>query len=176
MHPRRALALAILLALAACGPRGVTPHTSKSATQYLKDNGKAAGVITLGDGLEYKVVRSGPTNGPHPVQGDEIKLNYTGSLIDGQVFDTTTATGQPAVMKLDHLVPGWMEALPKMRPGDEWLLFVPPKLAYGPGGHPPVIPPDSVLVFDITLIGVLKTNNVQYGTSAPQPAIAGSAA
>lgn len=77
-------------------------------------------------------------------------------------------------MKLDNLVPGWMEALPKMKPGDEWLLFVPPSLGYGPNGQPPVIPPNSVLVFDVTLLGVLKTGgNVQFGAvAAPQHAVA----
>ena len=165
--PLIALGLAALSALAACGPRGTTPHTSKDAESFLRNNAKAPGIAVLSDGLQYKVVRSGPTGGPHPAKGDEVKLNYSGSLIDGQVFDSTLASGQPAVMKVDGLVQGWMEALPKMRPGDEWLLYVPPALGYGAQGRPPVIPPDSVLVFDITLLGVLKADRVQYGAAQP---------
>jgi FKBP-type peptidyl-prolyl cis-trans isomerase len=158
---RLLLALACATALAACGKH--QPTVRQDADTFLRNNGKAPGVTTLADGLQYKVLRSGPADGPHPARGDEVKLNYAGSLIDGQVFDSTLASGQPAVMKLDGLVQGWMEALPKMRPGDEWLLYVPPKLGYGAEGRPPVIPPNSVLVFDITLLGVLKTGAVQYG-------------
>ena len=81
-----------------------------------------------------------------------------------------SATGQPAVLKMDHLIPAWMEALPRMRPGDEWLIYAPPSLGYGADGHPPVIPPQSVLVFDVKLLGVLKSDengSVQYA-GAPQ--------
>jgi len=156
------LSVVAALTLSGCGPKTHAP--SASTTQYMSKNAKAPGMVVLPSGLQYKVIRSGPADGPHPAKGDEIKINYTGSLVDGQVFDSTTTRGQPAVMKLDNLVPGWMEALPKMRPGDEWLLYVPPKLGYGPDGQPPVIPPDSVLVFDVSLIGVLKTGeNVKMG-------------
>jgi peptidylprolyl isomerase/FKBP-type peptidyl-prolyl cis-trans isomerase FklB len=167
------LTLAAALALSGCGPKKHAPP-SQAATQYLAKNAKAPGIVVLPSGLQYKIVRSGPADGPHPAKGDEIKLNYTGSLTDGQVFDTTVSRGQPAVMKLDGLVPGWMEALPKMRPGDEWLLYLPPKLGYGADGQPPVIPPESVLVFDVTLIDVLKTGeNVKYGAVAgPQHRVA----
>ncbi len=152
------IALAAPLLLSACGQHGTTPHTSKSSKDFMASNAHAPGVVVLPSGLQYKIVATGPKDGPQPAKGDEIKLEYSGSLIDGSVFDSTTASGQPAVMKLDGLVPGWMEALPKMRPGDEWLLYLPPKLGYGPQGHPPAIPPDSVLVFDVKLLGVLKTS------------------
>ena len=100
---------------------------------------------------------AGPTDGPHPQKGDEVKVQYTGSLLSGSVFDSTHATGTPAILTLDHLIPAWMEALPRMRPGDEWLIYAPPKLGYGVDGHPPVIPPNSVLVFDVKLLGVLQS-------------------
>jgi peptidylprolyl isomerase/FKBP-type peptidyl-prolyl cis-trans isomerase FklB len=165
-------ALAVALAASACHRQRSTADDQAQATaarQYLAKNAKAPGVIVLPSGLQYKVIRSGPDGGQHPAKGDEIKIEYTGSLPSGQVFDSTANNGQPAVMKLDNLVPGWMEALPKMKPGDEWLLFVPPNLGYGPDGQPPVIPPNSVLVFDVTLLGVLKTGgNVQYGAVAAQ--------
>ncbi len=92
----------------------------------------------------------------HPASGDEVKVDYTGSLVSGDVFDSTKRTGQPAVLPLDGLVQGWIEALPMMRPGDEWILYVPSSLGYGSEGRPPVIPPSSVLVFDLTLVDVLK--------------------
>lgn len=160
MPTARRAALAVLIAastlLTACG------HKQRTAAQdeqhFLAQNKKQKGVVALADGLQYRVVASGPTDGPHPQKGDEVKVDYTGSLLSGSVFDSTSATGQPAVLRLDHLIPAWLEALPKMRPGDEWLIYAPPNLAYGPDGHPPVIPPNSVLVFDIKLLGVLKSD------------------
>ena len=164
----RLAALAVFaVALAGCG--GHHDTTAQDQNRFMSQTGKEKGVATLGSGLEYRVLRSGPSDGPHPVKGDEIKLDYTGSLLSGSVFDSTSATGQPALMKLDGLIPAWMEALPKMRPGDRWLIYAPPKLGYGEQGRPPVIPPNSVLIFDVSLIGVLHANdNVQFAQQLPE--------
>jgi len=132
------------------------PAAAAAAADFMAKNAKAAGIVTLPSGLEYKIVHSGPVSGPHPAQGDEIKVDYAGSLLNGDVFDTTKTQGSAAVMPLQDLVPGWMQALPLMRPGDEWILYVPPALGYGPEGRPPVIPGNSVLVFDLQLRDVLK--------------------
>ena len=156
--------------MAACGHKQQT--VNQDQTRFLDTNGKQKGVVTLGDGLQYRVVASGPADGPHPEKGDEVKVDYTGSLLSGAVFDSTNATGQPAVLKLDHLVPAWMEALPRMRAGDEWLIYAPPNLGYGRDGHPPVIPPNSVLVFDVKLLGVLKSqenSGTRYAGGEQQP-------
>ena len=88
---------------------------------------------------------------------DEVKVDYVGSLPSGQVFDSSIDRGQPAVMGLADLVPAWQQALPLMRPGDEWVLYVPPKLGYGETGAGGVIPPNTALVFKIKLIGVLSS-------------------
>ena len=170
---RPALFLALLalgVGVTACGRR--QQSVGQDEQHFLDTNGKQKGVATLGDGLQYRVVASGPADGPHPEKGDEVKVDYTGSLLSGAVFDSTNATGQPAVLKLDHLVPAWMEALPRMRPGDEWLIYAPPGLGYGTSGHPPVIPPNSVLVFDVKLLGVLKSDQnsgVKYAGGEQQP-------
>ncbi len=170
---RRAAVCALITGsalLAACGHKQQT--TAQDQNDFLAHNKKAPGMVVLGSGLQYKVVASGPASGPHPQKGDEVKVDYTGSLLSGSVFDSTSATGQPAVLKLDHLVPAWMEALPRMRPGDEWLLYTPPALGYGADGHPPVIPGNSVLVFDVKLLGVLKSDensNVKFaGQQQPE--------
>ncbi len=158
-----ALALCLAPPLSAChrktnpGDQGLGRQDLDAADAYLKRNAHDPGVIALPSGLQYRVVHSGPAGGEHPARGDEIKVIYTGSLLSGAVFDSNRQTGQPAVLTLDGLVPGWMEALPKMRPGDEWILYLPPKLGYGEQGRPPVIAPDSLLVFDLQLLGVLKT-------------------
>ena len=166
------LAVALVLPTVACnraGAQGVakSPEQAAAAARagdaYLAKNAKAPGVVVLPSGLQYKVLRSGPATGPHPAEGDEIKVHYEGKLVDGAVFDSTLASGQPAVMPLAHLVPGWMEALPLMRPGDEWELYVPPKLGYGDEGAGGVIPPGAVLIFKLQLLGVLAQPKTGQG-------------
>jgi FKBP-type peptidyl-prolyl cis-trans isomerase len=152
--------------LSACGrrhhahaqdvPAPADPAAAAAAAAFMAKNAKAPGIVSLPSGLEYRIVHSGPAGGPHPSAGDEIKVDYTGSLLNGDVFDTTKTQGSAAVMPLDGLVQGWMQALPLMRPGDEWILYVPPELGYGPEGRPPAIPGSSVLVFDLQLRDVLK--------------------
>lgn len=125
-----------------------------SGAEFLAKNGRAPGVVTLPSGLQYKVVTSGPA-GPSPKAGDILKVHYEGALVSGQVFDSSFARGKPALLPLDGLVPGWMEAIPKMKVGDEWMLYLPPALGYGPAGQGP-IPPNAVLVFRIKLLGMLS--------------------
>jgi peptidylprolyl isomerase/FKBP-type peptidyl-prolyl cis-trans isomerase FklB len=156
---RLTVALLAVLALAACGPKGKHEFTAKDTPDgaaFLVKNAKDPAVVTLPSGLQYKVVRSGPKTAPSPVKGDEIKINYEGTLLTGEVFDSSYKRGAPAVMPLDHLVPGWMEALPKMHVGDEWIVYLPAKLGYGESGQGP-IPPNAVLVFRIELLGVLPS-------------------
>jgi FKBP-type peptidyl-prolyl cis-trans isomerase len=120
-------------------------------------NAKAPGVITLPSGLEYKVIKAGDPKGTSPKPGDAIKVNYEGKLLDGTVFDSSFQRGKPALMPLGGLIPAWMEALPLMHPGDEWVLYAPPNLGYGPEGQGP-IPANSVLVFRIQLLGMLSAD------------------
>jgi peptidylprolyl isomerase/FKBP-type peptidyl-prolyl cis-trans isomerase FklB len=124
-------------------------------TAFLAKNAKQPGVVTLPDGLQYKIVTSGPAGGQHPKVTDEVKVNYEGKLLTGEVFDSSFARGQPAAFPLDGLIPGWVEALQLMRPGDEWTLWTPPALGYGDEAKGP-IPANSVLHFRIQLLGVLS--------------------
>jgi FKBP-type peptidyl-prolyl cis-trans isomerase FklB len=119
-------------------------------------NAHAAGVIVTASGLQYRILHSGPAAGLKPKPDDEVKVNYEGKLLDGEVFDSTYERGAPAVLTARGLIPGWVEALQRMRPGDEWLLYVPAKLGYGDKGAGP-IPPGSVLVFKLELIDVLPS-------------------
>ena len=123
---------------------------------YLAANARQPGVQTLPDGLQYKVLSSGPA-GPSPKAEDIIKVHYEGALTNGQVFDSSFARQKPLVMPLANLVPAWMEALPRMHVGDEWMLYVPPELGYGPEGQGP-IPPNAVLVFRVKLLGMLSAD------------------
>jgi peptidylprolyl isomerase/FKBP-type peptidyl-prolyl cis-trans isomerase FklB len=144
-----------------------TPAASEPTPEgkaFLAKTAKAPGVKALPDGLLYKVVHSGPPTGLKPQVGDEIKVHYEGKLIDGTVFDSSYERGQPAAMPLEHLIKAWEEALPMMRPGDEWTLYVPPSLGYGAEGGGDVIPPNAVLIFRIELIDVLpRPGRVKQG-------------
>ena len=155
------LALVVLAAglslLAAC-QRGPDPKVlaanAEAGKAFLAKNASEPGVRTLPSGLQYQVVKSGPAEGVRPLPGDQIKVHYEGKLLTGEVFDSSYERGVPAVMPLDGLIPGWVEALQLMRPGDEWRIFVPAALGYGDEGGGP-IPPGATLVFRIELIDVL---------------------
>ena len=167
-NPFRLLAIGALALLAAsCGPKdGAKPAaaapTTAEADAFMAKNAKEPGIKVLPSGLQYKIERSGPENGPHPTLRDEVKVNYVGSLTTGEIFDSTDERGAPAVFEVNGLIPGWMEALPLMRPGDVWMIYVPPKLGYGERQAGP-IPPNSVLVFRLELLGVLKTGSQGLG-------------
>jgi peptidylprolyl isomerase/FKBP-type peptidyl-prolyl cis-trans isomerase FklB len=150
------VALGAALTLSACGPSKKQQESLAAAQTFLVQNGKQPGVVTLPDGLQYKVVRSGPASGAKPNPTDEVKVHYEGKLLDGTVFDSSYERGHPESFPLQGLVPAWQEALVMMRPGDEWTLYAPPALGYGAEGKGP-IPGNSVMVFRIELIDVLST-------------------
>ena len=152
------IALAAGLSLLAACQRGPDPKVlaanAEAGKAFLVKNAAEPGVKTLPSGLQYVVVRSGAADGVRPLPGDQIKVHYEGKLLSGEVFDSSYDRGVPAVMPLDGLIPGWVEALQLMRPGDEWRIFVPADLGYGDQGGGP-IPPGATLVFRIELIDVL---------------------
>ena len=119
---------------------------------FLEANKSKDGVVTLPDGLQYKVLTDGSGESPSP--NDIVSVNYKGSLVDGTEFDSSAKQGHPAQFPVRGVIPGWTEALEKMKVGSKWQLFIPSNLAYGPGGRPPVIPPNSTLVFDVELLSI----------------------
>ena len=151
-------ALVAVLLLAGCGrSEPVDPNAGKAeAVAFLEKNAKAEGVVTLPSGLQYQVVQSGPDGGESPDRNDLVKVEYEGKLVDGEVFDSSFARGAPAIFTPETVVPGWTEALQKMRVGDEWILYVPPELGYGERGGPPAIPPNAVLIFRLKLLDIAK--------------------
>ena len=159
---RRTLIVVALasLALAGCGPKKPDPAllaaNATAATAFMAKTAQEPGVQRLPSGVLYKVVVSGPADGLSPHRQDEVKVHYEGKLISGDIFDSSFERGIPAVMGLTRLIPAWTEALQKMKPGDEWILYVPPSQGYGETGTPGgPIPPNSALIFRIQLIGVL---------------------
>ena len=158
MHRRALVTLLIAgtaASLAGCGPSQKAQESLAAADAFMAKNAKEPGVVTLPEGLQYKVVRSGPNGGMHPTRADEVKVNYEGKLIDGTVFDSSYERGVPASFPLDGLVPAWIIALQRMKAGDEWMLYVPPALGYGAQDKGP-IPGNSVMIFRIELIDVLR--------------------
>jgi len=154
MPRRRLLALCGALTLCACARPQPAPDPSAIASAFLARNAAAPGIHITASGLQYRILRSGPPGGLAPRPADEVKVNYEGKLLGGEVFDSSFERGTPAVMTVRGLIPGWTQALQMMRPGDEWQIFLPPALGYGAKGAGP-IPPGAVLVFRIELIGVL---------------------
>ncbi|MGA0606179.1 FKBP-type peptidyl-prolyl cis-trans isomerase [Phenylobacterium sp. VNQ135] len=149
------IAVAAVLSLAACNKPQVADQSAASKA-FMEKTVKEPGVQTLPSGVAYKVVRSGPATGLKPTLADEVKVHYEGKLVDGKVFDSSYERGQPAAMPLRGLIPAWQEALVQMRPGDEWILYVPPEQGYGAeGAGGGEIPPNAALIFRIELIDVL---------------------
>ena len=158
MFRRAVVAAAVALSVTACHPRGQAkpPADTSANAAFLAKNAKEAGVVTLPDGLQYKIVTSGPADGAKPRAQDEVKVNYEGSLVSGQVFDASARHGGPQTFVLDEVIPGWTEGMQLMRPGDEWILWIPPSLGYGDEAKGDSIPANSVLKFRVQLLGVLK--------------------
>jgi peptidylprolyl isomerase len=107
-------------------------------------------LTTTKSGLMFEVLKKGSGGSPSPTS--EASVNYTGTLLDGKVFDSTTARGKPATFTVNGVIPGWTEALLFMSRGEKCLLVIPPELGYGVRGYPGVIPPNSFLVFEVELI------------------------
>jgi peptidylprolyl isomerase/FKBP-type peptidyl-prolyl cis-trans isomerase FklB len=150
------VAAGLALALAACGRSeggdADLKARAEAAAFFMRSNARAEGVQTTPSGLQYKVVQSGPPGSPSPDGNDLVSVDYEGALSDGTVFDSSFGRGAPYVTTPEQVVPGWTEALQRMRVGDEWILYVPPELGYGVEGGPPKIPPNAVLVFRVKLL------------------------
>jgi len=146
-----ATALAVLLLSAASAHAQSEPQ---SPTAFMAQNALADGVQVLPSGVQYKVVKPGPGTSRRPTPEDYITVEYDGSLLNGQVFDSTSKSGKPATFQLKGLIPGWIDAIQQMKEGDEWIIWIPPSLGYGAEQKGP-IPPNSVLVFRLKLISIL---------------------
>lgn len=123
--------------------------------EYLASNAKREGVVTTPSGLQYEVITMG--TGPRPMAEDRVRVHYAGTLIDGTEFDSSYKRGEPAVFGVGQVIRGWVEGLQLMPAGSKWKLHIPSDLAYGPSGGPGGgIPPNSVLIFDVELLEVVK--------------------
>jgi FKBP-type peptidyl-prolyl cis-trans isomerase FklB len=120
---------------------------------FLEENGQVEGVITTGSGLQYQVLETGAgevTPGPD----DVVTVHYEGKLLDGTVFDSSVSRGEPVDLPVSGVIPGWVEILQLMHVGDKLKVTIPSELAYGEASPSPVIPPNSILVFEMELLGI----------------------
>lgn len=134
-----------------------TESAEKNKTEgekFLEENKTKENVQVTDSGLQYIVEKEG--TGTSPDENDQVKVNYEGKLLNGKVFDSSYQRGEPATFVVNQVIPGWTEALQKMKVGGKWKIFIPSDLAYGERGAGNVIEPNSVLVFDVELLDVTK--------------------
>ncbi len=130
---------------------------------FLDEVKKKAGVIVLPSGLAYEIETQG--EGPVPKAEDTVRVHYTGTLVNGTVFDSSRERGEPVEFALNQVIPGWTEGLQKISKGGKIKLYIPPQLAYGDEGRPG-IPPASTLVFEVELLEINPTPAA--GSAAPE--------
>jgi len=119
---------------------------------FLAANKSKEGVVTLPDGLQYKILTAG--TGPKPAASDSVVCNYRGTLINGTEFDSSYKRGQPATFGVDKVIKGWTEALQLMPVGSKWQLVIPSSLAYGERGAGADIGPNATLIFEVELLSI----------------------
>lgn len=124
----------------------------QESRKFLEENKKKSGVVTLPSGLQYQIIKEGTGQAPGP--SDFVAVHYRGTLINGQEFDSSLKSKQPATFAVNAVIPGWTEALQIMKPGSKWMLYVPPQLAYGEKGVGHIIQPNSALIFEVELVSV----------------------
>jgi FKBP-type peptidyl-prolyl cis-trans isomerase len=118
---------------------------------FLEENKKRKEVVFLESGLQYEILKEG--NGTSPLEDDEVEVHYHGTLLDGEVFDSSIERGEPAKFNVNGVIKGWTEALQLMKVGDKWKLFVPSGLAYAESGNNS-IGPNETLTFEVELLGI----------------------
>ena len=137
------------------GKTEMTEAEAQAAVQgkaFLTENGKKEKVVTLPSGLQYQVLREG--NGRKPNATDQVECHYEGTLINGQVFDSSYQRGETATFGLNQVIKGWTEGLQLMQEGAKYRFFIPYTLAYGEQGAGQSIPPFATLIFDVELVKV----------------------
>jgi FKBP-type peptidyl-prolyl cis-trans isomerase FklB len=123
---------------------------------FLAGNKVNEGVVTLGSGLQYKVLKAG--DGRKPTLADTVVCHYRGTLLDGKEFDSSYKRNKPATFAVNRVIKGWSEALQLMSVGSKWQLFIPPTLAYGERSAGSLIGPNATLIFDVELISIKDTS------------------
>ncbi len=132
----------------------IAEKASAAGVAFLDNAAKEAGATKTASGMVVKQTKAG--TGASPAATDQVKVHYEGRLIDGKVFDSSIARGEPATFPLSGVIACWTEGVQTMKVGGKAQLVCPANLAYGANGSPPTIPPQATLVFDVELIEIVK--------------------
>lgn len=126
----------------------------EEGNKFLETNKAREGVTTTASGLQYEVITAG--TGALPLATDQVRVHYHGTLIDGKVFDSSVDRGEPVVFGVNQVIPGWTEALQLMPVGSKWKIYLPSEIGYGERGAGGDIGPNSVLIFEVELLEIVK--------------------
>jgi FKBP-type peptidyl-prolyl cis-trans isomerase FklB len=121
--------------------------------EFLAANLSKNGIVALPSGVQYRIIDEG--EGARPGMESKVKVHYRGSKTDGLEFDSSFARGVPEEFEVKTVLKGWQEVLPLMKTGATWQIFVPPELAFGARGNPPV-GPNEALMFDLKLVEIIQ--------------------
>jgi FKBP-type peptidyl-prolyl cis-trans isomerase FklB len=121
--------------------------------EFLAANRSKNGIVALPSGIQYRIIEEG--DGARPTMESTVKVHYRGSKVNGLEFDSSFARGVPEQFTVNSVLKGWQEVLPLMKTGSTWQIFVPPELAFGPRGNPPV-GPNEALIFDLKLVEIVQ--------------------
>lgn len=133
--------------------RKLSEENQVKSTEFLAANAAKTGVVTLPSGVQYRVIDEG--DGARPGVESTVKVHYRGSKMNGLEFDSSFARGVPEEFTVSSVLKGWQEVLPLMKTGATWQVFVPPEMAFGARGNPPV-GPNEALLFDLKLVEIVK--------------------
>jgi FKBP-type peptidyl-prolyl cis-trans isomerase FklB len=128
-------------------------ENQQKADEFLQANLSKNGIVALPSGVQYRIIEEG--EGSRPGMESTVKVHYRGSKIDGHEFDSSFARGVPEEFTVNSVLKGWQEVLPLMKTGATWQVFVPPELAFGTRGNPPV-GPNEALMFDLKLVEIVQ--------------------
>ncbi len=148
------LGLSLVSAATFAATATTTPTGGQTSTMSASSFTQGSDVVTLPDGLKYKIIKAG--QGPKPTLSSTVVVNYEGTLTNGSKFDSSYDRGEPATFQVGQVIPGWVEVLQLMPVGSTWQVYIPANLAYGEAGAPPVIGPNEPLIFKVELLDIKK--------------------
>lgn len=132
--------------------RALSEKNQAESEAFLEANISKTGIVALPSGVQYRIIEEG--DGARPGLDSRVSVHYRGSKLDGREFDSSFARGTPEEFTVNAVLKGWQEVLPLMKAGSTWQIFVPPELAFGARGNPPV-GPNEALMFDLKLVEIL---------------------
>jgi FKBP-type peptidyl-prolyl cis-trans isomerase FklB len=133
--------------------QALAAENQAKSESFLEANKTKTGIVVMPSGVQYRVIEEG--DGARPGMESTVKVHYRGSKMDGREFDSSFARGVPEEFTVNAVLAGWQEVLPLMKQGSTWQIFVPPELAFGQRGNPPV-GPNEALMFDLKLVEIVQ--------------------